>query len=174
MPVSEANITKTKHWYVLYTMPRWEKKVYSRLTERGWEAYCPLQKQKKQWSDRTKVVEEPLFKSYVFVRISEEDQTNIRLVPGVVNFVYWLGKPAKVRKEEITRVQRFLDDYSSVELAPLDDLPEGTPVIITGGVLMEREGKVIRSHDKKVELVIHSLGCKLVAWVDKEKIKRLP
>jgi transcription antitermination factor NusG len=174
MPGKEGITKEKKHWYVVYTMPRSEKKVFSRLVDRGWEAYCPLQKQTKQWSDRTKIVEEPLFKSYLFVHISEADQPAIRLIQGVVNFVYWLGKPAKVRNEEIVRIQRFLDDYSNVQLEQLDEVQEGASVLITGGAFMEKEAKVVRIYSKKVELVIHSLGCKLVAWVDKEKIKRLP
>ena len=62
-----------KKWYALYTKPRWEKKVYRLLSERGMEAYCPLNKVKKKWSDRIKLVEEPLFKSYVFVHTEEEE-----------------------------------------------------------------------------------------------------
>ena len=57
-------------WYVLYTKPRNEKKVAQRLSEAGYTVYCPLQKVRRQWSDRTKVVEEPLFKSYLFIQIS--------------------------------------------------------------------------------------------------------
>ena len=58
-------------WYVLYTKHRNEKKVAQRLSEAGYTVYCPLQKVRRQWSDRTKVVEEPLFKSYLFIQIEE-------------------------------------------------------------------------------------------------------
>ena len=77
-----------KYWYVVYTKPRWEKKVYSLLEEEGIEAYCPLNKVHKQWSDRMKWVEEPLFKSYVFVRLAEEEMSQVRMVSGVINYVY--------------------------------------------------------------------------------------
>ena len=75
-------------WYAVYTRPRWEKKVHQRFSEKGWESYCPLNKVEKQWSDRIKVVEEPLFKSYVFIRLQEEEASAVRMVNGVVNFVY--------------------------------------------------------------------------------------
>ena len=60
-----------KKWFALYTKPRWEKKVNLTLLKKGIEVWCPVQKVQKQWSDRKKIVEEPLFKSYVFVKINE-------------------------------------------------------------------------------------------------------
>src|SRR5580698_5536039 len=110
---------ENKKWYVIYTKPRWEKKVYSRLREKGLESYCPLNKVRKKWSDRLKIVEEPLFKSYVFIHISEEDIPQVRMVNGVLNFVYWLGKPAIVRTTEIESIKKFLNEYDDVEVAPI-------------------------------------------------------
>src|SRR5882757_7831366 len=107
--------TDKQQWYVLYTKPRWEKKVYARLQELGRESYCPINRVRKKWSDRMKWVEEPLFKSYVFVRIPETDQSAIRLVSGVVNFVYWLGKPAVVKESEIGIIRKFLNEYTEVK-----------------------------------------------------------
>ena len=111
--------TGQKNWYAVYTKPRWEKKVYSLLCERGFEAYCPLNKVRKKWSDRIKWVEEPLFKSYVFVHVPESEQTKVRMVSGVVNFVYWLGKPAVVLEKEIQIIRKFLDEYTDVRAEPL-------------------------------------------------------
>src|SRR6185369_1134152 len=98
-------------WFAVYTKPRWEKKVSVFFTERGIESYCPLNKVHKQWSDRVKLVEEPLFKSYVFVHIPKNGQAAVRLVNGVLNFVYWLGKPAVIKQVEIDRIKRFLNEY---------------------------------------------------------------
>ena len=61
--------------YVLYTKPRNEKKVAQRLSEAGCTIYCTLQKARRQWSDRVKVDEEPLFKGYAFIHI-EDHKTN--------------------------------------------------------------------------------------------------
>ena len=90
-----------KNWYVIYTKPRWEKKVYSLLIDKDIEAYCPLNRVRRKWSDRIKWVEEPLFKSYVFVKVTEENLSSVRLIHGVVNFVSWLGRPAVVKNKEI-------------------------------------------------------------------------
>ena len=85
-------------WYAIYTRPRWEKKVNHLLLQKGVESYCPLNKVRRKWSDRIKIIEEPLFKSYVFVKVAESDRTEIRMTDGVINFVYWNGKPAVMVK----------------------------------------------------------------------------
>src|SRR3954462_11033975 len=102
-------------WYAIYTRPRWEKKVNTLLSEKKIESYCPLNKMRRKWSDRIKTVEEPLFKSYVFVKIEEEERTRVRMTEGVVNFVYWNGKPALIKDREIQTIRRFLNEYENVE-----------------------------------------------------------
>jgi len=69
-------------WHVLYTKPRNEKKVAERLSSAGYTVYCPLQKVRRQWSDRVKVVEEPLFKGYLFVKIEEKKETRFLPFPA--------------------------------------------------------------------------------------------
>ena len=106
----------TAKWYAIYTRPRWEKKVNYLLQGKGIESYCPLNKVRRKWSDRIKTIEEPLFKSYVFVKIDEEIRTNVRMTDGVINFVYWNGKPAVIKEREIQTIRRFLDEHENVEL----------------------------------------------------------
>jgi transcription antitermination factor NusG len=71
-------MSQVKNWYALYTKPRWEKKIHKLLQQKGIESYCPLNKVRRKWSDRIKVVEEPLFKSYIFVRVEESLKTEVR------------------------------------------------------------------------------------------------
>jgi transcription antitermination factor NusG len=78
-----------KKWYAIYTKPRWEKKVNTILSQKGIESWCPIQRIERQWSDRKKIVEEPLFKSYVFVRISEAEKNEVIITGGVLNFVHY-------------------------------------------------------------------------------------
>ena len=160
---------KDKKWYALYTKPRWEKKVYRLLSERGKEAYCPLNKVKKKWSDRVKLVEEPLFKSYVFVHIEDGEKTDVRQVDGVLNFVYWNGKPAVVRDKEINDIRRFMNEYTDVEASAIDIKPD-TRVLIRSGVMMDKEATVQRVLGNRVEVLIESLGYRLVAYVEKKNI----
>jgi transcription antitermination factor NusG len=156
--------TGKKNWYVVYTKSRWEKKVYDRFQEAGMEAYCPLNRTRKQWSDRIKWVEEPLFKSYVFVNVREDEQARVRLVNGVVNFVYWLGKPAIVKDKEIEIIRKFLNDYEDIQVIPLD-LRTDTRVKIRQGAFMDKEAKIVKVFNKKVKVVIESIGYSLVAVI---------
>lgn len=161
---------QTKNWYALYTKPRWEKKVYGLLLEKGLECYCPLNKVRRQWSDRVKIIEEPLFKSYVFVKVAPDGHTQVRMVDGVVNFVYWLGKPAIIKDKEIENIQHFLDEYEDIEISAIN-VKEGDKVIVTTGVMMNKEGTITKLMKNKVELVIESLGYKLTASISKIKPK---
>ena len=156
-------------WFALYTKPRWEKKVNQLWTDKGVECYCPLNKVKRKWSDRTKTVEEPLFKSYVFVKVSEEERTKVRLTNGVVNFVYWNGKPAVVREKEIQTIKLFLDEHENVQVRPMD-LTAQQRVLITSGTFMDRTATVLDVRKKEVKVSIDSLGYELVALIDKNKI----
>ncbi len=164
-----------KKWYAIYTKPRWEKKVYQLLSEKSIEAYCPLNKVRRQWSDRVKVVMEPLFKSYVFVWVSEADMTQVRMVNGVLNFVYWAGKPAIVKAKEIEQIKKFLNEYENVTVEKIAILPH-QKVRITRGIFMEKEGEVLKVVNNKaiVSIVIDSLGYRLTAQVNKNHLEVLP
>ena len=156
-------------WYAIYTKPRWEKKVNSLLLQKGIEVYCPLNKVRRKWSDRIKTVEEPLFKSYVFVKITDEERTGVRMTSGVVNFVYWNGKPAIIKEKEIQTIKRFLDDYENVEVVRID-VTEGDRVQVIAGPMMDKEGKVLEVKNKTAKVCIDSLGYMLIAYIDKSKL----
>src|SRR5262245_30753622 len=136
-------IDNQKFWFAVYTKPRCEKRVHQLLISRGVESYCPLNMVKKQWSDRVKIVEEPLFKSYVFVHISREEQLKVRMTNGVINFVYWLGKPAVIQRHEIDTIRRFLNEYEDIIVQPLEIVPD-SKVLIRQGILMDKEATVRR------------------------------
>jgi transcription antitermination factor NusG len=162
----------TKKWYAIYTRPRWEKKVHKLLQEKQIESYCPLNKVHRKWSDRLKVVNEPLFKSYVFVRVSEAEKTSVRMVNGVVNFVYWLGKPALIKDREIDIIKRFLEEHENIEVLPLAMKPGGR-VKVEQGLLMGKEGTIKQVLRNRVEVIIESIGFTLTAYIDKSKISIL-
>jgi transcription antitermination factor NusG len=158
-----------KKWLVLYTKPRWEKKVNLLLTEKGIETYCPLNKVKRKWSDRIKTIDEPLFKSYVFVKVDDDDRTKVRLTNGVINFVYWNKKPAIVREKEIETIKRFLDEHDNVGVRSIV-LTVNQLITITSSTFMGLQARVLDVRNKEVKVSINSLGCELVAIVDKSKI----
>ncbi len=159
----------TQKWLAIYTKPRWEKKVNRLLKEKGIESYCPLNKVRRKWSDRMKIVEEPLFKSYVFVRVNDTDKTNVRMTNGVINFVYWQGKPALIREKEINAIKRFLNEYKNVEIHPME-FQQHQRVVVTSGPLMDHEGSVLDVNRKMVKVAIDSLGYILVAFIERTKL----
>jgi len=159
----------SKKWLAVYTRPRWEKKVNQLLTEKGFESDCPVNKGRRKWSDRVKVVQEPLFKSYVFVKVNDTDRTAVRMTTGAINFVYWNGKPAVIKEKEIAAIKRFLDEYENVEARPTQ-LKVNQRVRIIQGTLMDQEGKVLDVRHKMARVAIDSLGYILVAYIDRTKL----
>lgn len=158
-----------QQWYVIYSKPRWEKKVHRLLTEKQITSYCPLNRVRKKWSDRYKLVEIPLFTSYVFVQISEEEKLKVRETPGVLNFVYYQGKPAIVKEKEIERIKRFLSEYENVELQPME-FKKDQRVKVGQGIFIDEEGRVIDLVNGKVKVAIDSLGYTLIAIFDKSEL----
>ena len=161
-----------KKWFALYTKPRWEKKVNSLLNDKGVECYCPLNRVKRKWTDRIKTIEEPLFKSYVFVKVDDTERTKVRLTNGVINFVYWNGKPAIVKEKEIQTIKRFLDEHEAVQVRPMELMPNQV-VLITSGAFMDQQAVVLDANKKEVRVAILSLGQELIATIDKTKLVRL-
>jgi len=163
----------TKKWLVVYTKPRWEKKVNTSLVKKRIEAYCPLNKVRRKWSDRMKTIEEPLFKSYVFVKVEDAGMTEVRFVDGVLNYVYWNGKPAIVREEEIIEIKKFMSEYEDVEVSSIELKPSDA-VVLNAGVMMGATGRVMRMMgNNTVEVRIDSLGFILTAKFDKKTVSKV-
>ena len=146
--------------------------MHALLSEKEIESYCPLNKVRKKWSDRIKTVEEPLFKSYVFARVNGEEQTKVRLTAGVMNFVYWQGKPAIIPAKEIETIRKFLNEYENVMTEPIQ-LKEDGKVIIRQGLFMDHEAKILKIEGNRVKVIIESIGYALVASIDKKNLSTL-
>ncbi|MEL1252622.1 UpxY family transcription antiterminator [Flavobacterium sp. DGU38] len=155
------------NWYVVYTKPKWEKKVAEKLNEAGIESYCPLITQIKQWSDRKKKVEVPLFNSYVFVRLSDMERNSVFQVPGVVRYLFWLGKPAIVREEEIVEIKKSLSDtnISDVLVMPYK---KGDKIKLDTGAFSNHQAIVKEVTNTHYILVLETLGCVLKIKYKKE------
>ncbi len=149
----------TDHWYVLYTRSRAEKKVADTLKKYGFRSYCPTVATMKQWSDRKKKVQEPLFRSYVFICATDEERIPILQTPGVINFVYWQGKPAVVRQNEIDAIGIFTQELSLHDISELSyEFEEGATMKIDWGAFKGFEGECIARQGNKIILHIESLG----------------
>ena len=149
-----------KNWYVVYTNPKWEKKVAEKLNEIGIECYCPLIIQIKQWTDRKKKIEVPLFNSYVFVQLEDTDRSSVFQVSGVVRFLFWLGKPAIVRDEEIKIIKTSLAAPNISDIS-VTSIQVGDRIKLESGVFSNQDAIVQEISNTYYTLVLESLGCVL-------------
>lgn len=148
------------NWYVVYTKPKWEKKVADKLKQLGVECYCPLITQVKQWSDRKKKIEVPLFNSYVFVQIADSERNSVFQVAGVVRYLFWLGKPAVVKNEEIEIIKTNLKapNISDVSVSAFQ---VGDKIKLESGVFSNQSAIVQEVSNNYYILVLETLGCVL-------------
>ena len=162
----------TSNWYAVNTRPRWEKKVAQILDTKGIENYCPVNKVVKQWSDRKKIILEPIFKCYVFVKVEEQKKWDVKRIDGILNYVYWLGKPAKIKEEEIDTIKKFLHEFSDVAVEQIG-LQVNQKVRIRQGVLMNYEGILLELSGSRAFVKIESMGLQLSAHFDKKNIENI-
>ena len=143
-------------WFVLYTKPQFEIKVAEAFQKIGVRVYCPVYTQLKQYSDRKKKVIKPLLRSYVLVKIEDKDRDQVFQIPGVVRYVFWLGKPAIVREDEIVLMENNLSGiYDSISVSTLE---KGTAYTIPEGPFKGLSGKVVHLDHNKMQLELPSLG----------------
>jgi transcription antitermination factor NusG len=158
------------YWYAVHTRPRWEKKCAADLQNMGIENYCPLNKVVRQWSDRKKVILEPLFKGYVFVRVEEAKKWELLDLNSIVNYVHWLGKPARIRDEEIDTIRKFLHEFSDVEIIE-NSLAVKKEVQVKQGAMMNYRGIILELHGNKAKVRIESMGIQMSAFFDKKNLE---
>ena len=160
-------------WYALYVHSRAEKKVYSYLQDMGVEAYLPLVTRMKRWSDRLKKVEEPLFKSYLFVRADEKSHYEILSIPGVTRFVSFERKAVTVPENQINAIRKYCDDSEFDEQLPEQiEFHEGQLVRIISGQMMGLIGRLAPINNKKRLIVyIESVGHYLPINISRTRVE---
>ncbi len=148
------------NWYVVYTKPKWEKKVAERLNEIDVVAYCPLITKMSQWSDRKKKISVPLFNSYIFVQIEDRDRNRVFEVHGAVRYLFWLGKPAIVKDSEIETIQNWLSAPEDFEIT-LSDWKKGDKIVLESGPFISQSAIIQEVKQNHYTLILESLGCVL-------------
>ena len=163
-----------KKWLVVYTKPKWEKKVDSNFAQKGIESWCPTQKKERQWSDRKKIIEEPLFKSYVFVRVTKEEHANVLSTMGVVRFLYFEKKPAIIRDNEIELIRKYLGlSYTNIQVVDLGPIKPQTKVTVNNGLFMGQRGEVVKADKKSVYVRLDSINMMMIVEFKLEEISLL-
>jgi transcription antitermination factor NusG len=138
--LSQANELK---WHVVYTMPNTERNVAMRISDMGIESYLPLHKVIRQWSDRRKKMEVPLFPNYVFVKVEEMRRGHLYSVKDLVKFVSIEKKPVTIREKEILTIKQVLQN--DLDVATEEYFQEGMSVKITRGQFAGVEGIVVKA-----------------------------
>ena len=134
-------------WYAVYTRSRSEKRIAERLMKNGIEAYVPLQKVLHQWSDRKKWVEEPLIRSYVFVRILPDQYYDVLNTPGAVRYIFFSGKPATIPDRQIDLLKLIIGQNVDAIQIP-NTIQPGTLVKVISGPLSGLVGEMIHPAGK--------------------------
>jgi len=147
-------------WHVLYTKSRTEIKTAGRLNDLGFDVYCPVITELHQWSDRKKKVIVPLFKSYVFVRMKENNCNLVFDVPGVVSYLFWLGERAVVKDQEINVIRQWLE-CDGLEEAKVEALSAGDRITICKGAFKDQKAIIQEVGKKSMRLILPNLGCVL-------------
>lgn len=156
-----------KKWLVFYTKSRHEKKVHDFLHKRGYEVFLPLQKVMRQWSDRKRKVEVPLFNSYIFVFESEDQISTVLQTPGISRNIRFNDKPAVLRTEEMELIQRFISTGLFVETRSEQELVKGDSVEIIDGPLKGMRGFVTRTSDgERFSVLLESIHQNMIIMLD--------
>ena len=164
-----------KYWYALYVRSRAEKKVVTQLEDIGVEAFLPLVTRIKQWSDRKKKVEEPLFKSYVFVHSTAKQHIPILNVYGVLKFVTFEHEAVVVPDNQIVAIKRYIDNFDEKERELTNsELQVGDMVRITNGPMQGLKGRLHSVKDKRQLIVyIEAVGQYLPISIPRAKVERI-
>jgi len=137
----------SSRWHAVYTRSRNEKKIAFRLQAMGIEAYVPVRKVLRQWSDRKKMVEEPLIRSYVFVKILPEQYFEVLNTPGAVRFIFFSGKAATIPDKQIDLLKLITGQNTDVVSVP-NTFEQGTFVKVIGGPMTGLIGELLHTAGK--------------------------
>ena len=148
-------------WHVLYTKPRHEVKALERLTQNSFEVYCPMKTTLKQWSDRKKKVSEPLLPSYLFIKTTEKKRAIPLTDSSVLNYIFWLGKPAIVRESEIDTLKGIItkDKAQEFEIRPLK---VGDEIDIIKGQIKGKNASIKSISNNYIKAELKELGMTIV------------
>ena len=160
------------YWYAAYTKSRTEKKILQRLTENGFEAYLPIQRKRRQWSDRLKWVEEPLIKSYIFIRVNEKQYYDAINTPGLVCYVTFEGKAAVIPDWQIELLKKLLNEGAEMEVSS-ERFAAGQKIIVVKGTLVGMQGEMVEYRGRKKVLVrLGTTGTNILVTVDLDLIEK--
>jgi transcription antitermination factor NusG len=160
------------NWYVVYTRDGCETKVAEILSRKLIENFCPLIRSVKKINNVRKIVLEPLFTSFVFVRMNKNDLHKLKSIDKIISVVCWLQNPAIVKDIEIEMMKRFLNAYKTIDLEKTGVITNEIVKIIIEPMAEKKRTDTSISNDK-IKLLLPSLGYSMVTVVENENEKDL-
>jgi transcription antitermination factor NusG len=172
-PLANGNITSTDSvWYAVHTRHQHERLVARTLASKGFEIFLPLYTEARQWRDRVKKVEVPLFTCYVFLRGDLDRRLPILTTPGVHGMLSVAGKLAEIPEVEIEAVRSVIENEINVEPHPF--LKCGDLVRVKSGALRGVEGFLVRKKGQaRLVLSVSLLERSVAAEVDAGTVERI-
>ena len=166
-----TDVKDNKKWFAIYVKSRSEKKVLKLLEDIGIESFLPLITRVKQWSDRKKKVEEPLFRSYLFVNIPLNDYYTVLNVNGVFKFITFERKPVPVPDNQIIAIKEYLND-TELHSINYEDFKEGELVRVKTGQMKDLVGRFVKINGKhRVIIDIEAVGQSLAVNVARSNVE---
>jgi len=163
-----------KNWIAVYTKSRHEQIVVNELNKKNIESYCPMLKERRQWSDRKKWVHFPLFRSYVFANIEINENIYVLQTIGVNKIVKFQEKISIIPDQVIDNIKNIIEGGYNVEQT--DYFIKGDEVRVVSGPLKGLDGVVLdlRGANKiiiKIEAIQQAFSVEISSGLIKSKKK---
>jgi transcription antitermination factor NusG len=129
------------HWFALKVRSRAEKTTGDTLLDRGFEVFCPTYPVTRQYSDRQKSVQAPLFPGYLFCKLSWNHRLPVLSTPNVHYLVGFGTQPTPVGLAEVEAIQSIVS--SGLQFEPHPFLRVGQRVRMQSGPLADLEGILV-------------------------------
>lgn len=167
--------SESTNWKVIYVSSRSEKKVAERLAKAGVEYYLPLLRQMREWSDRRKWVEVPLFTGYLFIRPEPKRRDSVLLIPGVVKYLRYNGKDAYVTQQKLDTIRHLIErNYDIEDYNGGEQFELGDKVKIIAGPMKDFQGEILsRSGEKYAFLQLDNFGHIVKVKLPRQVLKKI-
>lgn len=160
-----------KTWYAIYVRSKAEKKVAYELASLGIDHYLPLKKVLRQWSDRKKWIEEPLFKSYIFVHIDQSNYYKVLQIHGAVKYITFEGKAVAIPSMQIDAIRYYLNEKEPERIDSYQ-WEKGQKVEVISGSMAGLIGKLAHIKGKHWLIIeIEAIGHCLSIQIQKSKLR---
>ncbi|MBK6346953.1 MAG: UpxY family transcription antiterminator [Bacteroidales bacterium] len=160
-------------WYACFVKPRSEKVVAVRMSETGIDCYLPLQRIRRRWSDRIKWVNEPLIRSYVFVRVNNQSFRKVLFIEGFLRFITFEGRAVPIPDNQIEALKIVLDKGVDLEVT-VESFEAGQQVEVIAGPLIGLKGELVETRGtKRMLLRLDQINQGILVTIDSSLLARI-